>query len=246
MRVVRTLTAALGVALLAAPGAGAASPRVEAMVVGASSVLAPPAQVRVPAARLRVGRQTCAIGPGTALGVLVALQRAGGPAFHVHDFGSCSRRAADAGGLFVDRIDGETNAGSDGWVYKVGHRTGTTAAADPSGPFGAGRSLRSGQRVLWFWCRLGAAGRCPPALEVTADATRAAAGAAVRVTVTAYDDDGHGSPARGAAVAVGGASATAGADGAATVTAPAAPGSYDVTATAPGDVSGFPLRLEVG
>jgi hypothetical protein len=247
MRTRRALLVALGAAALAAPsGASAATPRVEAMVVGASSVLAPPKAVRVPAARVKAGGKTCTIGPGTPLGVLVAVARSGGPPFHVRDFASCSRRATDAGGLFVDRIDGEANAGSDGWVYKVGHKAGTTGAADPSGPFGTGRGLRSGQRVLWFWCNLGANEHCPPTLEVSADPARAAPGAPVRVTVKAYDDDGHGAPAAGATVALGGANATAGPDGTATLTAPGAPGRYEVTASAPGDVSGFPAELEVG
>jgi hypothetical protein len=64
--------------------------------------------------------------------------------------------------------------------------------------------------------------------------------------VTAYDDDGHGTLAAGATVALGGATATAGPDGVATVAAPGAPGSYDVTATESGDVTGFPAKVEVG
>jgi hypothetical protein len=247
MRLRRALVLALGAAVLAAPsGASAATPRVEAMIVGSSSVLAPPKAVRVPAARVKAGSRTCTIGPGTPLGVLVALARSGGPRFHVRDFGSCSRRAADASGLFVDRIDGEANAGSDGWVYKVGHKAGTTAAADPTGPFGTGRGLRTGQRVLWFWCKLGANEHCPPTLEVSANPARTAPGGPVRVTVKAYDDDGHGAPAAGATVTLGGATAAAGPDGTASVTAPGAPGRYEVTASATGDVPGFPAEVEVG
>jgi hypothetical protein len=247
MRPRHALVVALGAAVLAAPsGASAAAPRVEAMVVGASSVLAPPKAVRVPAARVKAGGKTCTIGPGTPLGVLVALQRSGGPRFHVRDFGSCSRRAVDAGGLFVDRIDGEANAGSDGWVYKVGHKAGTTSAADPTGSFGTGRRLRTGQRVLWFWCKLGANEHCPPTLEVNADPARTPPGAPIQVAVTAYDDDGQGTPAAGATVALGDANATAGADGTATITAPGAPGRYEVTASVPGDVSGFPAEVAVG
>ena len=34
-------------------------------------------------------------------------------------------------------------------------------AADPAGPFGTGRRLRAGQRVLWFWCVKDAARRVP-------------------------------------------------------------------------------------
>jgi hypothetical protein len=243
----RALIVAVGAAFLVAPSAaGAASaPRVDAMVVGATSVLVPPTPVSVPAAKVKAGRRTCTVGAATPLGVLVAIKRAGGPAFHVRDFGSCSRRAADASGLFVDAIGGEANHGSDGWVYKVGHKAGTTAAADPSGPFGTGRGLRSGQRVLWYWCTLSAGQHCPPTLEVAVDAAQVAAGGAVRVSVKAYDDDGHGSAVAGATVALGGASASTGPDGTVSIAAPSAPGPYAVNATAPGDVAGFPASVAV-
>ena len=238
------LAAALAVA--AAAPASAAAPRVDAMIVGKASVLQPPTKVTVRAAHVKVGRKSCAIGPATPLGVLVALRRAGGPPYHLHDFGSCSRRPADANLLFVDRIGSERNAGSDGWVYKVGNKAGTADAADPAGPFGTGRGLRSGQRVLWFWCTLGAGAHCPPTLAVAVDAPRVSPGAPIRATVTAYDDDGKGTPAAGATVTVGGASATAAPDGTAALAAPPAAGTYDVTASASGDVPGFPATVEVG
>jgi hypothetical protein len=246
MRLARLLTALVAATLAVAAPASAASPRVEAMVVGRSAVLQPPTQVGVPAAKVRVGRKTCAIGAGTPLGVLVALRRKGGPSYHLRDFGSCSRRARDAGQLFVDQIGGDRNRGSDGWVYKVGNKAGTADAADPSGPFGTGRRLRTGQQVLWFWCTLDGASHCQPTLSVAVDVAQVAPGAPVRATVTAYDDDGHGTLAAGATVSLGGASATAGPDGSATVAAPVAPGSYDVTASEPGAVSGFPASVEVG
>jgi hypothetical protein len=242
----RLLAALVIAALAAAAPASAASPRVEAMVVGRSGVLQPPTQVAVPAAKVRVGRKTCAIGAGTPLGVLAALRRKGGPSYHLRDFGSCSRRARDAGQLFVNQIGRDRNSGSDGWVYKVGTKAGTADAADPSGPFGTGRGLRSGQQVLWFWCTLGGASHCQPTLSTAVDAAQVAPGGPVHATVTAYDDDGHGTLAAGASVSVGGASATAGPDGSATVAVPAAPGKYDVTASEPGAVSGFPASVEVG
>ena len=237
---------AAALALAAAAPASAAGPRVDAMIVGKASVLQPPRKVTVRAAHVKVGRKSCAIGPATPLGVLVALRRAGGPPYHLRDFGSCSRRPADANLLFVDRIGSERNAGSDGWVYKVGNKAGTADAADPAGPFGTGRGLRSGQRVLWFWCTLSAGAHCPPTLDVRVDAPRVSPGAPIRVTVTAYDDDGKGAPAAGATVTAGGASATAGPDGTATLAAPPAAGTYDVTASASGDVPGFPATVEVG
>jgi hypothetical protein len=224
---------AAALALAAAAPAPAAAPRVDAMIVGKASVLQPPTKVTVRAAHVKVGRKSCAIGPATPLGVLVALRRAGG-------------RPADANLLFVDRIGSERNAGSDGWVYKVGNKAGTADAADPAGPFGTGRGLRSGQRVLWFWCTLGAGAHCPPTLAVTVDAPRVSPGTPIRATVTAYDDDGKGTPAAGATVTLGGASATAGPDGTAALAAPPAAGTYDVTASASGDVPGFPATVEVG
>src|SRR5215212_2268695 len=237
--------AAAALAAVATP-ASATTPRVDVMVVGKSSLLQAPTTVAARATKVRVGRRSCTVATGTPLGALAAVRRAGGPPYHVRDFGSCSRRAADAGGLFVDRIGSERNAGSDGWVYKVGRKAGTTSAADPSGPFGTGRRLRTGQQVLWHWCTLGSAERCPPTLSTVLDASRVTPGAPVRATVTAYDDDGHGTLAAGATIALGGATATAGPDGSATLAAPAAPGSYEVTATASGDVTGFPAKLEVG
>jgi hypothetical protein len=237
---------AAALALAAAAPASAAAPRVDAMIVGKASVLQQPTKVTVRAAHVKVGRKSCTIGPATPLGVLVALRRAGGPRYHLRDFGSCSRRPADANLLFVDRIGSERNAGSDGWVYKVGNKAGTADAADPAGPFGTGRGLRSGQRVLWFWCTLGAGAHCPLTLAVAVDAPRVAPGAPIRATVTAYDDNGKGTPAAGAAVTLGGVSATAGPDGTAALAAPPTAGTYDVTASASGDVPGFPATVEVG
>jgi len=245
MRIRAGIAVAAAALAVAATPASAATPRVDVMVVGKSSVLLAPTTVPARATRVKVGRRSCAVAAGTPLGALAAARRAGGPPYHVRDFGSCSRRTADAGGLFVDRIGTERNAGSNGWVYKVGRKAGTTSAADPSGPFGTGHRLRSRQQVLWYWCTLGAGDRCPPTLSIALDASRVAPSAPVRATVIAYDDDGHGTLAAGAMIALGGVTATAGPDGSATVAAPAGPGSYDVTATAPGAVSGFPAKVEV-
>ena len=52
---------------------------------------------------------------------------------------STSRASCDPSSLFVMRIGPNKNRGQSGWVYKVGNRQGTTAASDPSGPFGSGR-----------------------------------------------------------------------------------------------------------
>ena len=77
----------------------------------------------------------------------------------------------------------------------------TAGAADPSGPFGRGR-LKRGQRVTWFYCRLGEGG-CQRTLALTA---RAGPGA-VDVTVRGYDDEGGGVPIEGATVRAGAVSA---------------------------------------
>jgi hypothetical protein len=245
MRTARLLTALVAATLAVAAPASAAAPRVDAMVVGRSAVLQPPTLVSVPAAKVRVAGRTCAVAAGTPLGVLPALRRKRGPSFHLHDFGSCSGRVRDAGQLFVDQIGPDRNSGSDGWVYKVGTKAGTADAADPSGPFGTGRRLRSGQQVLWYWCTLDGASHCQPTLSVAVDAGKGPPGAPLRSTVTAYDDAGHGTLAAGATVSIGGSTGTAGPDGVATVPLPATPGTYAVTASAPGAVSGFPDSVEV-
>ena len=246
------LLAVLALAL-AAPAAGAPrAPRLDTMVVTrAGTPLADgPHAVSARATRVRVGARRCAVAAGTPLAALAALRRVGGPAFRVRDYASCSRRAADAGGLYVSAIGGARASGQDGWVYKVGNRVGTAGAADPSGPFGTGR-LRSGRRVLWFWCRMGARG-CQRTLRVVLSARHVAAGGRLRVTVRGYDDRGRAAAIAGAAVtltsgAAGTTSmATTDATGAATVTAPNTAPVARVTATAPGLVASFPETVRVG
>ena len=51
--------------------------------------------------------------------------------FRLRDYGACSRRARDAGSLYVRQIGPDRERGRDGWVYKVGSRAGSTGAADP-------------------------------------------------------------------------------------------------------------------
>ena len=246
-------------AFAAAPG----GPRVAAMIVGRGAVLVAPAVVRAPATAVVASGRRCAVGAGTPLAVLAAVDRAGGPAFRTRDYGSCSRRPRDAGGLFVTEVGGERNRGRDGWVYKVGPRAGTTSAADPSGPFGDGRVVRSGQRVVWFWCRLASAHRtttrfaggardsCQRTLQVRAP-RRSEPGAALRLRVRGYDDNGRAVDVAGATVHLqatnefppGRAAAVTGADGRATVVLPAAGGS--LTAVKEGLVPSFAERVVVG
>jgi hypothetical protein len=122
----------------------------------------------------------------------------------VRDFGSCSRRAADAGGLFVEGIGPDRNSGQDGWVYKVGRKLATAGSADPDGPFGRGL-LRRRTAVTWFYCRL-RNGTCQRTLSVAAGTTTD--GTTV-VSVAAYDDEGRSSAAAGATVHIGSITTTA-------------------------------------
>ncbi len=234
---------ALGVLAASPAAAQAAAPRVEAMVVGKSRTLLEPATVAARATTLRVAGRRCAVGAATPLAVLAAADRAGGPSFALRDYGSCSRASRDAGGLFVTRVGPDRNRGRDGWAYKVGRRAGTTPAADPSGPFGTGRRIAAGARVVWFWCVLRTGG-CQRTLSLRAPRS-AAAGAALTVTVTGHDDAGRGRPVAGATVALAGLTATTGADGRAALTAPRATGRHALTATAPGLVPAFAEQVTV-
>ena len=231
---------AITAALVAAPAE--ARPTAELMVVGKRAVLAGPQQVTVGARIVAVGGKRCAIGARTPLSALAGA----GLRLRITDLGACSRRPRDAGSLYVRRVGPDQARGRAGWVYKVGRKTGTTGAADPSGSFGTGRRLRDGQRVLWFWCVLGRSGACQRTLEATPDRRTVAPGAALRVTVRGYDDFGRGRVVAGAAVRLGGSTAVTGADGVATVIAPATADGYALEAEAPGRVRAFPTEVRVG
>jgi hypothetical protein len=227
---VRNALILAGAALAAVPApAAAAAPRVETMVVARSGAAYGPRAVNADVAHLN----RCTVPVGTPLAALAWLHRAGGPSFRVS--GECSA-------LYVFQVGGDRARGRAGWVYKVGHRLGTTAAADPSGPFGTGRRLRGGQRVVWFWCV--AAGRCQRTLELVRPPRRVRAGAAVRITVRAYDDNGRAAPARGVRVALGLSRATTGADGTAVLAAPSH-GRVTLRAARRGLVPAFPARVAV-
>jgi hypothetical protein len=208
--------------------------------VGKAGVLRDAHPVRARARRVRAGGRRCAIAAGTPLAVLAAT----GLPFRLRDYGSCGRRPRDAAGLFVRAIGSERNRGRDGWVYKVGRRVGTAGAADTTGPFGTGRRLRRGDRLLWFWCDMQRSGGCQRTLEATPDRATAAPGESIRVTVRGYDDRGRGVAVAGATVAFGGATALTGDDGVATVTAPAA-GEHTLGARAAGMVRSFPVEVTV-
>lgn len=242
----RALLLPLAAGALAAPAAQGATPKVEVMVVGRKAVLQEAVKVRPKAVNVRVKSRKCKVADATPLAALEVARRAGGPSFSLRDFGACSRRAADAGGLFVSKIGPDRNKGSNGWVYKVGRRAGSAGAADAAGPFGTGRRLRPGQRVTWFWCASQSSGGCQRTLEVKPTATKLSPGAPLTVSVRGYDDDGKGVKVAGATVLLGAATASTGSDGRATVAAPASPGRYAILAQREGMVRAFPVEVVVG
>jgi hypothetical protein len=238
----RALPAIVAAAALGVPGAGdaalqpagsaTAAPLVHQMVVFRNGD-AVTKTVRARRVLVRVGRRRCAAGDGTALAALI---RSRPGRLRLRDFGSCSRRPRDGAGLFVAAIGRDRARGQRGWVYKVGRRAATAGAADPSGPFGRGR-LRSGQRVIWFYCLR--AGDCQRTLAVR---VRPEAGGIV-AAVRGYDDDGRGVPVEGATVRAGRTSGSTGPDG--TVHLALTAGSYRVVATKAGLVRSFAERVEV-
>jgi hypothetical protein len=216
------------------------------MVVGRAGVLYGPRRVTARRTVVRAGSARCIVRQGTPLSVLAAVDRLrGGPSFRVRDFGTCNRRRTrDSGGLYVTAVGGQAARGRSGWVYKVGTRAGITPAADPNGPFGDDRFLRTGQRVVWFWCVLDAQESCQRSLAVEVSAT-AAAGQPVVLRVRGHDDEGEAVDVAGATVRLGDATGTTAADGTVTLTAPAAAGTVSATATAPGTIPAFPERVAV-
>ena len=151
---------------------------------------------------MRIGAKSCAVAAGTPLAVLAAVRRAGGPGFALRDYGRCNSSPQSSGELFVYSLGGETNRGQNGWEYKVDGVSGTTGAGDPSGPLGDGRLLRSGQRVLWFWCQASGGG-CQRTLEVAPSTSTVSPGASLSVTVSGYENEGRGAPIAGAIVTLG-------------------------------------------
>jgi len=227
--------------LLGPPAVADARAEVRVMVVGKSAVLAAAERVALKPRSAYVGGKRCSIGRATPLAVLAGT----GVSFRLKDYGACSGLARDAGSLYVSKIGPDRERGTDGWVYKVGRRAGSGGAADPAGSFGTGRLLRAGQRVLWFWCRKDAADSCQRTLEVRPAARHVEPGAPLAVAVRGYDDAGTGVPVQAAIVRLGDSQALTGADGVATVTAPAA-GTYRLQAEKPGSVVSFPVPVAVG
>jgi hypothetical protein len=243
--------AAVGLAGVASVGAtpaarsSAAGPAVKSMIVGIGGVVLSRARtVTAGATSVRLGAKRCAVAPGTPLAVLAAVRRLGGPGFALRDYGRCGSSAANSGQLFVYSLRGERNSGQSGWVYKVDHISGSTGAGDPSGPRGDGRRLRSGARLLWFWCKASGGG-CQRTLEVRPAALSVSRGGSINVIVTGYDNEGRGTPAVGAVATLGSDFASTGSDGQATLIAPSTPGRYSLNASRPGLVPSFPETIVV-
>lgn len=234
-------------AALALAGPAAAAPLVEAMVAGRGGIVVPATRVRAAATSVAVAGRHCSVAAATPLAALLAATtRAPALSIGLHDYGHCASSPADSGQLFVNALGGERNVGQDGWVYKVDRLTGTTGAADTSGPRGDGRGLASGQRVLWFWC-VAHAGGCQRTLALTLARTSPAPGAKLNVGVVGYDDRGRGVPVVGANVSLGagGAHALSGPGGVAILRAPAHRGRYVLSASRARLVPSFPETLVV-
>jgi hypothetical protein len=220
------------VAAAAAPAAAAG--RVSQLVVFRDGT-SKQKSVQARQATVRVGGKRCAVPAGTPLAALVTSRVA---KIGLHDYGSCSRRPRDAGGLFVKSLGPDVNNGADGWVYKVGRKLGTADAADPAGPFGRGL-LKPRSEVLWFYCHF-ENGSCQRTLSFTRVAPAAGS---VQVSVRAYDDHGRGVPAAGATVHADSSTAVTAADGSASVMATA--GAHELWVEQSGRMRSFTRRVVV-
>lgn len=230
-----TLALLLAVATPAGHAEAAAAPLVHQLLVPERGA-ATERRVRAARTRVRVEGTTCAVGAGTPLATLLRSRVDRRPG--LRDFGSCSGRARDAGGLYVSKLSGERGVGQDGWVYKVGTRLATAGAGDPAGPFGRG-ILRRGARVTWFYCRHARRG-CQSTLALRLERAR---DGLVEARVTAHDDRGRGRPVAGARVVGGGPDAVTGPDGRAGVELPG--GRHTLHAAAGGLVRSFSETAEV-
>jgi hypothetical protein len=254
----RTIAIALGALVLApsAPLGGAvrgvrarsaapAAPVVQSMIVGAGGrILSPARSVAASATSVSVARRGCAVAAGTPLAVLAAVRRGGGPGYALRDYGHCGASPASSGQLFVYSLGGEANRGQNGWEYKVNGRAGSTGAGDPSGARGDGRRLSSGAQVVWFWCAA-VAGGCERSLELSAASTSVARGGQLTVTVRARDNEGRAGPVAGAIVTLGSDFVSTNRSGRAMLSAPSAPGRYQLAATRHALVPSFPETIVV-
>jgi hypothetical protein len=229
-----TLIAGLVAAVVAVP-AEAKPPKIRQMVVFRDGT-AFLKRVSTKSTTVTVHGDRCAVPSRTALAALV---RSKPGTLRLRDFGSCSSRPRDAGGLFVRRIRDDRNKGNDGWVYKVGRKAATAGAADSEGPFGTGRRLRKNQRVTWFYCRF-EDGSCQRTLALR---TKVEEGDILVVRVVGYDDDGQGVDVAGARVTAGTIQGLSGPDGCVRFTLP--PGRHKILAEKQGLIRSFTEKVTI-
>jgi hypothetical protein len=236
------LTAAVAAAVvIASPiggggGGGTPPPKVNQLVVFRDGSFKEKT-TRAKRVSVHIGPKRCVVGAGTPLAALVASKVA---RIGLRDFGSCSAHARDAGGLFVRKLGPDANAGQNGWVYKIGRRSGTAGAADPSGPFGHAK-LKFGAHVLWFYCVMQSSGGCQRTLSFQEIDTQPPGGLVVHVG--AYNDQGKGIPAAGVTVHVDSATAVTDASGVARLSPGA--GKHSMYADGGGYVRTFDTNVEV-
>jgi hypothetical protein len=215
------------------------------MIVGrGGGVVSGARTVRAVATTVHIAGRSCSVAAGTPLAVLAAVRRGGGPGFALRDYGHCGSSPVNSGQLFVYSLGGQSNRGQSGWEYKVEHLAGSTGAGDPSGARGDGRRIRSGARVLWFWCNASGGG-CQRTLDLAPSAMTVSRGGLLSVTVTGYDNEGRGRPAAGAIATLGSDFASADSSGRATLIAPSTRGTYALTASRQGLVPSFPQTIVV-
>ena len=212
-----------------APAATRGAPAVQIMVVGRIHTLLRARSERLRGGTVSIGRRRCSVPSATPLAGLLAARLS----LRVTDAGGC-----DPSALFVTTIGPDRNRGIAGWQYKVGPASPSFGAGDP------GQRLRDGAQLLWFWCVRATACQRTLALKRTSSAVPAP-GATFTVAVVGNDDTGHARPVSGATVHLGAESVTSGAGGVATLTAPAQPGRYPITAVKPGLVPSFALEALV-
>jgi hypothetical protein len=189
----KTALAALVVLMGLGAPAEAAAPKVRQLVVFRDGS-ATSETVSTRATRVRVEGRRCTAGDGTALAGLV---RSRPGRIRLRDFGACSTRARDGGGLFVEAIRGDQAATSTQfWELGVNFADATTG--------GCQTRVHQGDEVLWVFD-----GFSKTHYLKLAGPGAATTGAPVTVTVT----DGAGAPLSRAAV---GGTET-GADGKATL-----------------------------
>lgn len=191
----------LAILALAAPQpASAAGNAVNVMVVGRHKTYVGHVMLLARGYMERVGKKRCKVSANTPLASLHAAARNFGFSYRVRDYGNCSaRNSASSSQLFIYKVGGERNRGSDGWFYKVNDRAGTLGAANAEGPFG--RSLlRTGARVLWFFCNYSKRYRtCQKSLRMRASRS-ARRGRPFQVRVSACNNSGRCRPAAQASV----------------------------------------------